>query len=357
MSSKPWRFYLNSHSAWQAVYADCAVAKESIDIEEYILLDDEAGKPLLAILKERADAGVRVRLLIDSAGSFSTTHSPALLAELREAGIKVQIFNPIEAQRLNRAFSWLFRDHRKIVVVDSSVAHIGGVCFQANMADWRDTQVRLTGPVVQEFVRVFEEMWKKGMSGKYARFKRGAVSSDGFQVLVNAPRFRQRYIYHELLGRIKSATNCIWISTPYFIPNYRFFRHLRRAALRGVDVRLMVAEKSDHTFVDRASDFHIEPALYDGIKVYQYSPSVLHAKSVLIDDWASVGSCNIDNLSFLFNHEANLMGTDPRFVEDVRHMFGKDFKESKRLTMEKWLKRPFSDKFLEYLTWPLHRVL
>jgi cardiolipin synthase len=357
MDSSPWQFYLSPRPAWQAVYADCAAAKYSIDVEEYILLNDEAGKPLFDILKQKAQAGVSIRLLIDSAGSFSTTHSYVLLNELRTAGVKVKIFNHIEPRRLNSAFAWFLRDHRKIIVIDNIAAHIGGVCFEAAMADWRDTQIRITGPILPEFKRVFEEMWKKGTKGRYARFKKGTISPDGFQVLVNAPRFLQRYVYHELLNRIRSATERIWITTPYFIPNYRFYRALRRAVQRGVDVRLLVADRSDHPFVDRASDFHVGPALQAGIKVYRYFPAILHAKSAVIDDWATIGSCNIDNLSFLLNHEANLVGTNPQFVQGVIKIFVEDIKNLKHMVLDEWLERPWTAKMLEFLTWPLHRVM
>ncbi len=352
-----WQIYRHSREAWQAVYEDCKAARQLIDIEEYIILDDAAGRPLIDILMQKARQGLRVRLLIDSAGSFSAAHSPELLQELRSAGILLKVFNPIEPRRLNRAFAWLFRDHRKIIVIDNEVAHIGGVCFQANMAAWRDTQIRITGPILGEFKRTFEEMWIKGPTGQYARFKRGAVAPDGFQILINAPRFRQRYFYHELLNRIREASDRVWITTPYFIPNYRFYRALRRAARRGADVRMIVADKSDHNIVDRASDFHIGPALQNGVAVHRYLPALLHAKTAVIDDWATVGSCNIDNLSFVFNHEANLAGTNREFVGAVAAMFEEDLAHTREIRPLEWQHRPWTAKVLEALTWPLHRVL
>lgn len=335
---------------------DCERATRSIDIEEYIFQNDSAGKPLFDCLMRRAMEGIRVRLLIDSAGSFSVAHSP-FLEELRVAGIEVSVWNPISFGHAHNLFAWYFRDHRKMLVVDNQFAHTGGVCLQADMRNWRDTQIRIQGPVVEQFARSFNHIWKASQSKKFSRVLPEPPTGEGFQILVNAPRFRQRYIYRELLTRIRRARRRIYITTPYFIPNYRFFHRLKAAVRRGVDVRILTVDKSDHTSVDRASDFHLGPALRAGIKVFRYSPSTLHAKSAVIDDWATVGSTNIDNLSLLLNHEANLTGTDPRFVADMAKIFLDDVERSKEMNLSEWNKRPLAAKLAERLTWPLHRLL
>ncbi len=354
--SPQWRFFLTSAEAWRAMYDDCRKAVRSIDIEEYIFLNDAAGHPLFDILEEKARQGVTVRLILDSAGSFSVARSP-LLSRLRQAGVQVWEFNPIGAHRLHRIRAWFFRDHRKMLVVDGEVAHIGGVCLQANMADWRDTQLRITGNVVAEFTRAFEEMWTRHVSSKRVPLTRSEFSAEGFQLLANAPRLHQRRLYHELLRRIKAAKKRIYITTPYFIPSARFFRRLRNAARRKVDVRVLTANKSDHTFVDRASDFHMDALLRSGARAYRYMPSILHAKGAIMDDWATIGSANIDNLSFLFNHEANLASVHPDFVRDMELMFQEDIRASKELSLKEWRRRPLLAKVLEAITWPFHRLL
>lgn len=353
--STEWQFFKTSAAAWEIMEKDCEAAQTSIDCEQYIFLNDEGGSRLYEILMRKAKEGVRVRLILDSAGSFSVTHSPAFLERLRAAGVELKVFNPIEVRKVHNAFIWVFRDHRKILVVDNKIGQIGGICLQGNMRDWRDTHIRITGDIVAEFIRTFDRMWRKGLH-RYPRFRREAPMADGFELIVNAPRLRQRYVYHTLLSRIRRARREVLITTPYFIPNYRFFRTLRRAVKRGVDVRLILANVSDHTFVDRASDFHVGPALRAGIRVYRYLPPVLHAKSIVIDDWATVGSTNIDNLSLLLNNEANLGGTAPRFVEELRAMFFTDIESSHELSAEEWRSRPLKAKILEKISWPLHRV-
>ncbi len=357
METTAWKFFLSSGEAWAAMITDCRGARQSIDIEEYIFLKDEAGEPLYRLLMEKARAGVRVRLILDSAGSFSVTHSPAFLRELRAAGIHLEIFNQIDIGEVHNILGWYFRDHRKILVVDGKIAHIGGVCLQADMRNWRDTQVRISGLIAPQFAYIFGKMWERGVRGHYMRFQKRGFTPDGFQVLINAPRLRQRFAYHELLRRMRAAKRRIWITTPYFIPNYRFFTTMRRAVRRGADVRLLLVTKSAHDFVDRAADFHVGPALRAGIRIFRYSPATLHAKGAIADDWATVGSMNIDNLSLLLNHEANLASVNSEFVSEVAGIFQKDIEQSKEIFRAEWKRRSRKTKLLERLTWPVHRLL
>ena len=364
-----WKFFLKSHDAWDVMLADCRNAQVSIDMEQYIFVQDDIGLQFLATLEEKARAGIRVRLLCDAAGSydfFDSVRAQKLIA----AGAEVLFFNPIKPWRINNYSAWFFRDHRKVLVVDSHVGHIGGVGIHQGMQNWRDTQVRIEGSVVHELQYVFDQMWNRTKEGKFFRFKkpffttevkeraRGQALAKHFYFLTNSPRFHQRFIYHSLIDAIRGARNYIYLTTPYFIPDLRLIRVLRLAARRGVDVRLLIPYTSDHTIVDAATQSYIWIMLKAKVKVYFYREQMLHAKTVVIDDdWASVGSANLDNLSLLFNYETNLVGTNRAFVGALKEQFMDDINNSNAVTLPVWKRRSLTSKALEAVSWPIHKFL
>jgi cardiolipin synthase len=352
-----WNFYLKPEDAWKAMLEDCQNAKASIELEQYIFNNDEIGGRFIEVLLERAKKGVTVRLICDAAGSFSFFNSstPDFLAR---AGVQIRFFNPISPWRINNFSSWFFRDHRKILVVDSSIGYTGGVGINFKMKGWRDTHVKITGPIVLEIQQAFERMWRGIGTGKFVRLKNPQDADAVFSFLTNAPRFHERFLYHRLLKILLNARKYIYISTPYFIPNKPIFKSLRMAAKNGVDVRLLLSCTSDHRFVDIASNGYFDKAFKAGIKIFCYRNGVLHGKTVVVDDcWASVGSANFDNLSFVFNHEAILAGKEPRFVGELKKIFHKDLRLSDELKRLTWQRRPFFQKLLELLIKPFHPIM
>lgn len=348
-------FYMSTQASWEAMLKACELAEKTIDLEQYIFVPDETGKRFVDVLVRKAEAGVRVRLLLDMVGSLSMFLSdiPDLLMK---KGVEVQFFNPVKMWRIGNVTSHFFRDHRKLLVIDNAVAFTGGVGIEDRMKDWRDTSVEVSGSIVQNFTYIFDLVWRRMQKGKYIRFRRPPYYHKNYDLLINSPRFRQRFIYFTYISQIRNASKSIYLATPYFVPDHRFLRVLRIAAHRGVDVRLIMPTVSDHYMIDHVQAWYVTQALKAGVRVFTYPKPFYHAKMAVVDGtWASVGSFNIDNLSILFNHEANLCSTDHAFVNEVSYQFANDLMIAKEVTYEQWKNRPSYRKVLEFLSWPFHK--
>jgi cardiolipin synthase len=352
-----WKFYTTSSDAWAAMLADCEAAERTIDLEQYLFVNDSIGKRFADVLMRKARAGVRVRVLLDSGGSFGVFVSN-LPGEMQAAGVEVRFFNPISPWRVSNVLSWYFRDHRKIIVVDGKIGHVGGVCIEDIMADWRDTQLRIEDPAVMEMEEAFERMWSYVAMGGKRNFPKPASKSNDFSFLTNSPRLRQRFVYWALINIIRGATSHVYLTSPYFIPDPRFFRALRAAPRRGVDVRLLVSGPSDHPFVDIASNSYYQRAFRAGIRIFRYESRRLHAKTAVVDGrWATVGTTNLDNLSLLFNYEGNITTTNDKMISELSDQFHEDLKHAHEVSRKEWRQRPRLQKFLEKVMWPFHRFL
>ena len=350
-------FYTNTKQTWDALLAAIKEAKMSIDFEQYIFTIDDTGRKFIELFIEKAKQGVKIRLLFDMAGSAGMYRS-LLLPELHKFGIEIRFFNPIKAWRLLNFTANLFRDHRKITIIDKAIGFIGGVGIQSDMVSWRDTHLKVKGPLVADFADSFERVWTTVKRGTLVQTTTSRQFIKNFTLLTNAPRFHQRHIYQTLVSNIRNARSYIYLTTPYFIPDVPLFRALQVAARRGIDVRLIVPAIADHIFIDHARETYFTLALKAGIKIYRYLPVMMHAKTAAIDDeWATAGSFNLDSLSFLFNHEANVASTDAGFVAKIKEQFELDLKSCEEVKYEEWIKRSFRKKFLELMTWPVHGLL
>ncbi len=358
MSGTAWKFYVRSADAWEAMYADCAAARECIDIEQFIFSTDEVGQRFFEVLRRKRKEGVAVRIICDAVGSFDLLNS-GIKRTLIAEGVEIKFFNPIEPWRVGNISSWFRRDHRKLLIVDKTIAHTGGVALENRMRDWRDTNVRITGPVVAEMQTDFNQMWGNIPRRMFAKLRPTFHDGENFSFLSNSPRFRQRYIYHDLRKTIRNAKQYIYLTSPYFVPSIKIFTSLRKAAKRGVDVRLVLSESSDVRIADIATGSYFLLALKAGIKIYLYDrATVFHTKIGIIDDlWGSVGSANIDNLSLLLNFEGNIKSSDPTFIAELKQQFMEDLSHAKTVDKESWARRPLLLKILETATWPIHGIL
>ena len=350
-----WHFYRFSKEAWDGMYETAAAAERSIDFEQFIFMaEEQAGARFADLFIKKAKEGVAVRLLCDMVGSYDFFAS-IRAEELRRAGVEIVFFNIIKPWRFLNPKAWLFRDHRKLMIVDSRVALIGGVGIADAFADWRDTHMRITGPLVAELMTGFEQMWRNAANEKFIRFKEPRQTHDGFTAVTNAPHWRQRFMNRTVLDAMRNAERCIFLATPYFVPDARFFRVLRLAARRGVDVRLIVPTETDHPIVDRASRYFFSKALQAGVRIFLYG-DMLHAKTVIIDnEWGAAGSSNIDNLSTSFNYELNVASVERKFVEDLGVHFIEDLARCRELSWAEWRGRSFFAKFLEFCSAPFGR--
>lgn len=358
MTDTQWKFFLVAEDAWSSMYEDCKAATKSILLEQYIFTNDETiGKKFIDLLIKKAKAGIEVKLLLDGAGSYLFSYSH-FVNEMRDAGVEVTFFKPISIWRAYNYASWFFRDHRKLLVVDSIIGHTGGVGINGRMKDWRDTHVRVIGPAVAEMEQAFMNLRAKQLSRKPQRYPKTNDFSKTFHFVTNSPNFQRRYLYKQLIANIRSAQKYIYITSPYFIPDLAIFRALRLASKRGVDVRIITPLVSDHMIVDLATYSYFGIALRTGARIFTYADQVLHAKTVVIDDeWSSVGSSNLDNLSLLFNYEGNIVSTDKEFAQEVKVQFMKDVEHSLEIRRHLWRHRPLWQKVAEVLTWPFHKIL
>jgi|GEM_PF-318069 len=350
-----WEFYWCTELAWKAMLQDCQKAEASIDFESYIFIDDAIGKQFMSVFIQKAQAGVRVRMLIDALGSHLLSWEA--LETLRKAGVEILEYNPPTSwiTRL-KMFSLFNRDHRKILVVDNRVAYTGGIGINEIMSGWRDTQVRIQGPVVEAIASAFEHLWYKTLKHEDEQAENLILQTSGpFTFRVNSPYSPIHPIAEAYIEGIHRAKSSFYFITPYFAPPKEFLRAMVRAAKRGVDVRALLPQKSDHPYLNVATGYYFSGLLRAGVKIYLYENSLLHSKTATIDeDWATVGSMNLDTLSFYYLHEANLFSFDPRFNADLQKQFLVDLKNSKEITLADWKRRPMWRKILEVLLRPFH---
>ncbi|MFO0925777.1 MAG: cardiolipin synthase [Gemmataceae bacterium] len=297
--------YHHTDAAYEALLDAIAQAKSHVHLQFYIFRDDAAGRRIVDVLVERARAGVEVRLLYDSVGSFFL--SSKLVRRVVEAGGKARDSLPVNLLR-----SWIqvnLRNHRKIVVIDGRVAFTGGMNIgdeylgrSAFFGYWRDTFLRVEGPAVAGLQRIFAEDWHfsagESLNGEAYFPEVPGRGKHAVQVVEGGPDQPVNSIREIYFAAIVEAKWRLWIASPYFVPDSGLLDALRLARLRGVDVRLLCLLRPDHFLSFYASRYYWGDLLSYGGRVYQYGRGMMHAKVVLVDDrWAMVGSANLDNRS------------------------------------------------------------
>jgi len=330
-----WKFYTTSETAWEGMLRSCREAKETIDLEQYIFSGSDAvGRAFVDLLLVKAKEGVAVRLLLDAAGSFGL-YRGALCRELKAGGIRVAFHQGIIAPAVKKLFPLVLRDHRKLLVVDKTEAHIGGVIIAERARLWRDTAVSLRGEVVSELARSFETVWQRSRKMDPVGRVLSKNEDSEFSIAGNSFHLYDKHLYRSFLRHIMVAKKYIYITSAYFSPNVEFRRALYYAHERGVDVRILLPKKSDVWLADRLAGLYFKELLRRGIRIFLYTPAkILHAKSIVIDDaWASVGSCNFDWLSFWINYELNVISTNRDFALELHNLFLSDTKESEEVLL------------------------
>ncbi len=360
MKETHWKLYADSQETWQAMLDACASATKSIELEQFIFVDDTVGKQFIDVCSARAQAGVKVRFLWDAAGSFSFFGS-TLADELAKKGIELVFFKTLIPGffKLSNYRSWFFRDHRRTLVVDGRIGFTGGIGVWEKMRTWRDMHVRIEGPVVTDMQKSFERMWARAKEIKIPRAEKKLRKREVKERLRNAAEFlyetssplpRRRFIYVRLIEAIQSARKSIYITNPYFVPTKRLLRVLCLAAHRGVDVKIIIPEFSDHPVVDLAARSYFHRLLKAGVKMHTFQGSMIHSKTIVIDEeWSSIGTQNLDRISLLYNFEANIISTNKWFAAELIEHFWKDLSESREVSREAWEKRIFLMKVPEFL--------
>lgn len=359
-SKTKWKFYLNSEEAWNAMLGAISNASLSIDLEQYIFLPDEIGKRFIELLKEKCKQGVKIRILCDEVGSFSFSGSKEA-REMIALGIDLRFFNSIVPWKPYRETFWYFRDHRKLMVIDSKIGFTGSVCLSDDMKDWRESHVEIQGPVIKQMEEAFNVMWNK----RYRKFRyifhrkktKNHYDLDNFYYITNAPLPRKRFIYYNLIKAIRSAKKYIYLTTPYFLPNYRLLKALKESAKRGVEVKLLLPRQTDSLIADIGSQTFFTEILKQGVSVYRFN-QMIHSKTITIDDeWSTIGSLNLDNVSLRYNFEANLISTNTLFTKEIKTQFENDLLNASKLDLETWKRRSIFNKLIELIVWPFRKLL
>lgn len=331
-----WQFYLNSQDIWDAMYRDCEQARKSIELEQYIFGKDEIGRRFMELFIKKASEGVKVFIICDKFGSMEMFGS-SLVRRLRRNGGHFRFFNPISRWHIFVPWMWFPRTHVKALLVDSTVAYVGSACMASYMKGWRDTQIRITGPIVDYIDHSFASMEYSMINHVRPDPIDTPPKEDAFRYVVNQPRLSRFRIYSELMEAISDARDYIYISAAYFVPHNRFFNVLKTASSRGVRIVLLVPEKSDVALADWICLSYANRLWDAGVQIFLYQKSNLHCKTAVIDDnWCTIGSANFDVISFFHNREANMVITDKAVVAELKQHFMNDLLDSKEWTRKDW---------------------
>jgi len=350
----------NGEDKYPALFKAIKEAQHHIHLLYYTIKVDGIGQQLLELLKQKAKEGIEVRLIIDGVGSHEAVGSKGTLEELNQAGVELGIYAP---PKLRFLWHLNFRNHRKIVVIDGKVGFTGGL----NIGDeylhkdpqkgyWRDIHVQLEGKAVILLQKIFATDWYyvKNQRLEDHYFNWHPVESTVppaskeqalVQALPSGPDMHERIIDDVYLDMLSVAKEKIWLTTPYFIPDQKLFRALKKAALQGIDVRLLVPQKTDNPIVQAASYHFFQPLLLAGVKIYQYQKGFYHAKMALIDDEVvKIGSANFDRRSFYYSFEAGVFIYHAETCSTVHSIFEQDFQDSTLLQPSQIRNRTFLQK-------------
>jgi cardiolipin synthase len=333
-------------------------AQQTITFEMYIYWRGSIGEEFTAALAERARAGVKVHVLIDALGSQKIDER--VIERMKAAGARVELYNPVRWHTLGRMNN---RTHRKIMVIDGSIAYTGGVGIgdewrgnARNAAEWRDTHFRLEGPAVAQMQAAFMENWievtGEVLHGPEYFPQLAAAGRSLAQFFVSSPGGGGESAQLLYLMSIAAAARSIQVSAAYFVPDNNEVRQLVAARARGVRVQILVpGTVTDSPVVRRASRSTWGELLRAGVEMYEYQPTFFHVKVMTVDGmWTSVGSTNFDSRSFSTNDEANLNVYDRTFAQAQEKIFAADLERSRRVTLEEWESRPLSERLWEHAT-------
>jgi cardiolipin synthase A/B len=349
----------NGPATYDAMFAAIDTARDHINMETYILEDDDVGRRFAATLIAKQRAGVQVNLIHDSVGTINTPKE--FFVPLTDAGINVLEFNPINPLTAKAGWDVNQRDHRKLLITDGKTAIMGGINISsvysggsssprrkpdspASKLPWRDTDLQIDGPVVAELQKLFIATWEKQKGASLApRTYFPTLTKQGDEVvhaIGGSPDEPYSLIYATLISAIDSAEKEVWLTNAYFVPDPQLVASLKGAVARGVDVKIVLPSATDSTLVFNAGRSHYDELLRSGIKIYERQNVLLHAKTALIDGvWATVGSTNLDWRSFLHNQEVNAVVLGNDFGQRMRAAFEADLSESKQVTLEQWQQR------------------
>lgn len=330
-------------------------ARKTINLEFYIYWDGQVGRQFAEALAERARAGVAVKVILDAVGSAPMSQS--LIDFMQRNGIDLEWYHPIRWYTLSQVNH---RTHRKLLVVDGEIGFSGGVGIADDWlgdADaknhWRETVIRIEGPVVAQMQFAFMDNWVKSrgelLTGLDYFPQLEPRGNHLTQVIKSSPSEGSSTVKLMYIVSIVSAARYVYLSSAYFVPDRDTIRALEGAVRRGVDVRVIVpGEHVDVPIVRQASRWHYERLLRRGIRIFEYQPTMMHAKTMVVDGiWTTIGSSNFDDRSFRLNDEVNVNVYDEGIAGEMERMFFDDLAKSEEITLRQWFRRSWFDRLKE----------
>lgn len=359
-------------ATYASMLAAIAAARHHVHMETYIFDGDETGRRFADALMRKARSGVKVRLVFDAVGSMRTPRE--FFREMVDAGVEVFEFNPAgPAAVLTLGAALNRRNHRKITIVDGRIAFLGGINISGVYSSgagrtgrapearhepederpWRDTHVRIEGPVVADFQRSFLKMW--GQLSKAPPLADKALFPPLAKQGPHAVRAVEGWVseganplYVTLISAIESAETEVRITTAYFVPHEELLAALKAAVRRGVDVKLLLPGRTDHWLVFHAGRSYYEELLEAGVQIFERESRLLHSKTAIVDGvWSTVGSTNLDWRSLIHNDEINAVVLGTEFAAALGAIFQRDLANSRAVTLESWRQRPAADRLRE----------
>ncbi len=348
--------FAEGDTLYESMLGSIRSAGLAIRMESYIFASDEVGWRFAEALAARAAASVDVRLHLDAAGAWGSS-SRRLERYLRDHGVHLRWFHRWSWRDPLR-YNW--RNHRKLLVVDDRVAYVGGFNIHRQSSRrfygevrWRDTHAEVSGSLASDAAQLFDAFWRG-----HRRWTPKLRGMHKLQLVSNhtrACRHQIRCLYTEAF---ESATKSILLTTPYFVPDLSTLRHLMTCARRGVDVRVLVPSKSDVPITRWAAHALYASLLSAGVRIYEYQPRMMHAKTVVVDQrWATLGSANLDYRSFFLNYELVLAMTTPDECELLGQQFREDLSESRLILAQTWSQRHWTRRLLEAIGRAVRRWL
>lgn len=352
----------------ESLLADLRSATRSINLQYYIIADDDTGRRVAEVLKERAAAGVKVRVIYDHVGSFNTRSR--FFKDLRKAGVEAYPFFKVSFPQLGTKINW--RNHRKLCIIDDRVGYIGGMNLAdryvhgSSLGQWRDTHLRVEGRFTAALTYSFAVDWAF-MGRRLELSEKGTVKDTpapdashtaDLQLVTSGPTGQWSNVAFLFLRAIAGAKKRIFLQTPYFLPTEALLKALQQAALAHVDVRLMIPRHTDSRMLTLASSSYITECLRAGIKIYFYEGGMLHSKTMIIDDELStVGSTNFDFRSFEHNFESNAFIYSKEVNQALVAAFMSDLGQCRRVYPDEWRSRSRMRRAAESLVRLLSPIL
>jgi cardiolipin synthase len=357
-------------ATYEAMLAAIAGAKDHINMETYIIEDDDVGKRFADALIEKQRQGVQVNFIYDSVGCMGTPRD--FFKRMTDSGIVVLEYNPINPLAAKAGWDVNQRDHRKLLIADGRVAFLGGVNISSVYSGgsvrqppskrpkaaaeqeppWRDTHLRVEGPVVAQFQKLFLATWEKQKGEPLAaRSYFPELTGRGKEVvraIGSSPDDDYSLIYATLISAIRSAESTVHLTNAYFVPDPQLLAALKEAAQRRVEVKLLLPSRTDSWLVFHAGRSYYSELLETGVRIYERRGQLLHTKAASIDGvWSTVGSTNLDWRSFLHNQEVNAAIIGAEFGAQMRAMFEADLALSDEITLPQWQQRSLGNRVRE----------